>query len=139
MVARTKKAFTLVEVMLAVVIIGVLSTLIIPGIMKKWKQMEVNTTKSTMAALKSALNDYRQDVGHFPTAEEGGLEALVKRPKGIKKWDDSYLENTIDVPTDKWGQEFEYNIPPKKYKNYKYYEIISDGPEDAEEDIHMGQ
>jgi general secretion pathway protein G len=140
MISQKKEAFTLMEVMLAVVIIGVLSTLVVPGIIKKMRNMKINTTMHTMAALKSALMDYNQDVGHFPSAEEGNLKALLKRPRGIKKWDGPYIENTVDVPTDEWNNDFEYNKTPKKYKNiYKFYEIISDGPEDAEEDIHTGQ
>jgi general secretion pathway protein G len=139
--SQKKNAFTLMEVMIAIVIIGILATLAGPAMMRKWKQIEINTTRATMSAIKAALNDYREDIGHFPTKEEGGLEALVKKPKNVKNWNGpSYLEGRDEVPKDKWGQEFDYNKPPKKYGNlYRYYEIISDGPEDSEEEIHLGQ
>ena len=140
MLSKRKEAFTLMEVMLAVIIIGVLSTLAIPRIMRKMQDMKISATKATIASFKSALMDYNQDIGHFPSTEEGGLDALVKQPRGIKKWEDSYLEGRDSVPTDQWNNEFEYNKPPRKFKNlYKYYEIISDGPEDADEEIHDGQ
>jgi len=141
--AKKKDAFTLMEIMIAIVIMGILATLAGPALMRKMKQVRMNTTLSTMASLKSALNDYREDTGHFPSYEEGELEALVKRPKTVKNWDGPYLEGKETIPQDKWGNDFIYNIGPKiKHKNiYKYYEIISEGDEtDTKgEELHMGQ
>lgn len=141
-----QEAFTLMEVMIAVVIIGVLATLALPGIMRMRKQLKVNSTKATMAAIESALHDYREDVGHFPTRQEGGLEAIVVRPRGSagQKWDGSYLKGKIELPQDAWRYDFEFNLGPaiKDKARYKYYEIISSGPEgpDNEKDnISMGE
>jgi len=145
MVLRAKKrdAFTLLEVMIAIVIIGILATLVVPNVMKRWKNVRVNQTQATMAALKSALLDYKNDMGQFPTRREGGLQVLVEKPniKGAENWDGPYLEGK-KIPVDAWGQEFEYNRPPERYKGegYKYFEIISPGPdpEAGEPEIHMG-
>ena len=139
---KKQNAFSLIEVTLAVIIIGVLATLTGPAIMRKVRQLKVNATLSTMASFKSALNDYREDIGHFPNNDEGRLDALVKRPKSALKWAGPYLEGREDLPQDKWGNDFEYNCPPKKHKNlYHYYEIISEGDavDTKGEELHMGQ
>ena len=70
---KTKEAFTLIEIMVVMVMIAVIASLAIPGIMNKMEKMNINATKTTMSSVfKAALMDYREDVGHFPTAEEGG-------------------------------------------------------------------
>jgi|SaaInlStandDraft_4_1057021.scaffolds.fasta_scaffold71916_1 general secretion pathway protein G len=139
--SQKKDAFSLMEVMIAVIIMGVLASLAGPAILKKMRQLNVNATIATMANFKSALNDYREEVRHFPTKEEGGLEALVKAPKGLRGWDGSYLEGKTEIPLDRWGNEYVYNRPPKKYPVYKYYEIISEGDEvDTKgKELHDGQ
>jgi len=129
---RVSQGFSMMEVMLAVAIIGILAALVGPAIVKKLGQVKLNTTKATMASIKSAIMDYQNDVGHFPTKAEKGLQALVHSPRGAvsKKWDGPYLEGQDDVPQDAWGFDFEYNAPPVKNKGkFKYFEIISYGEE----------
>lgn len=136
--------FSIMEVMLAVAIMGILAVMIGPSIVKKLGQVKENTTKSTMATLKSALQDYYTDIGHFPNKSEKGLDALVVRPKGkaAKKWDGPYIEGESEIPTDAWGGEFEYNAPPARYKDkFKRYELISfgeSGEEGGDEEVVMG-
>lgn len=143
---RKKEAFTLMEVMIAVVVIGVLATLAIPGVMRMRRQLQKNSTKATMAGIESALHDYRDDIGHFPTRQEGGLEAIVVRPRGPagEKWDGPYLKGKDELPQDSWGYDFEFNLGPaiKSKTKYKYYEIISygpEGPDNEKDNISMGE
>ncbi len=138
---KKKKAFTMIEMMIVVAVIGFLLTLIGPRVIGLLKKGEISATRSTMAALKSAITEYRRDMGHFPTKKDGGLKALIVKPNipGNENWDGPYLEGTKEIPLDKWGNEFEYNCPPVKYKDkYRYYEIISEGPQGEDKPLDMG-
>jgi len=143
---QKREAFTLMEVMIAVVIIGIMATFAVPGIMRMLRKVKVNTTTGVMASIETALHDYRDDVGHFPRQKEGGLDALVQKPQGpgMEKWDGPYLKGKTEMPTDSWNNPFELNLPPNiiKKDKFKYYEIIShgpNGPEDESDDIYMGE
>ena len=143
MVLKKRNAFTMIEILVVVFIIGLLATLIGPRLVKMITKGEISATKATMAALKSSLVEYRQDMGHFPTKREGDLEALIVSPNtkaAGQYWSkDGYLEGTDEVPLDGWKNDFEYNCPPEVYKKkYKYYEIISEGPEGENAPIHAG-
>jgi len=128
---KAREAFTLMEVMLAVAIIGILAAVAGPAIMRKWREVNINTTKSTMQSIKAALMDYRQDMGHFPTKREGSLDALVQKPtvKGNERWDGPYLEGKSEMPTDAWNNDFIYNTGTEitQKDRFKYFEIISYG------------
>ncbi len=128
---RKNDAFTLMEVMLAVAILGILAALVGPGIVKKMRQVTVNTTKTKMENLKAAVLDYKVDIGHFPSKREGGLEALVVKPniKGADRWDGPYLSGRKEVPLDGWRNDFDYNVGQdiKNKDKYRYFEIISYG------------
>ena len=127
---QTRQAFTLVEVMIAVAIIGMMAAVVIPNIQKYLAKAKVSSTQTTMAAIKSALLDYQSDMGNFPTKREGGLDALIEKPnvKGSERWEGPYLEGQDEVPTDAWRNEFEYNTGSDiTQKKFKHYEIISHG------------
>jgi general secretion pathway protein G len=124
---KKHNAFTMIEIMIVIFIIGLLASVVGPNLIKWIGKGQVSTTKSTMASLKSALTTFKMDVGRFPDAKEG-LKALVT-PKADAKWkgyQGPYLEGTTEVPQDGWQRELEYNCPPQKFKGkYQYYEIIS--------------
>jgi general secretion pathway protein G len=143
----TKKqdAFTIMEVMIAVIVIGILATFAIPNVMRMWKKIKVNTTMGVMATIETALHDYREDIGHFPRRKEGGLDALVQKPQGqgMEKWDGPYIKGKTEMPLDAWNQPFELNLPPDivKKDKHKYYEIVShgpNGPDDETDNIYIG-
>jgi len=135
----TKKngAFTLMEIMLAVVIIGILVVILVPNIGRLMSRFQGNQAKILINTIKGGLNEYRIDVGRYPKRQEGGLNALIERPgKGTpvaNKWKGPYLDKN-EVPEDPWGQEFVYNCPPVRYKEYKMFEIYSLGPDQTESD-----
>lgn len=135
MTRAMRAGFSMVEILIAVVIMGLMATLIVPNVTRYFSQAKVTKTNATLQALKTAMLDYNRDMQHFPKKSEGGLDALVERPRGKagQKWDGPYLEGEDQVPEDAWGNEFEYNSPPVRHKGkYRYYEIISYG-EDGEE------
>jgi general secretion pathway protein G len=106
-VAR-KRGFTLLELLVVMVIIGMLAAYVGPKYFAQIGKSEVKTTKAQIVALEKALDQYRLDTGHYPTTEQG-LSALVTRPANEAKWDGPYL--TKAVPADPWGNSYVYKSP----------------------------
>jgi general secretion pathway protein G len=106
-VAR-KRGFTLLELLVVMVIIGMLAAYVGPKYFAQIGKSEVKTTKAQIVALEKALDQYRLDTGHYPTTEQG-LSALVTRPTNEAKWDGPYL--TKAVPADPWGNAYVYKSP----------------------------
>jgi general secretion pathway protein G len=141
MLSRKQDAFTLIEIMIVVIVIGVLATMVGPRIMKYWETIKLNQTKATIAGLQAGIQDYYGDVGSFPKR----LDYLLDSPGGkmAAKWRGPYLKGK-DLPLDPWNTEYEYNSPPIRFKaeyRYKYYEIFSLGPdkEESADDIQAGE
>jgi general secretion pathway protein G len=105
------KGFTLLELLVVVVIIGLLTGFVAPRFFGQVGKSEVNVAKAQIDALEKALDQYRLDVGRFPT-NELGLKALVDRPTTEPKWNGPYLKKA--VPLDPWGKEYAYKLPGTK-------------------------
>ena len=126
-----RSAFTMIEIMIVVFIIGLLSTILGPSLMKWVGKGEVSTTTANIGAIKSSLGEFRMDVGRNPTTAEG-LDVLISPPKDKAvqaRWHGPYIPGVEAVPMDAWGRPFIYNNPPVKFKGGKYqkYEIFSYG------------
>lgn len=108
--ARAQRGFTLIEIMIVVVIIGVLGALIVPQFMDRPDQAKVTAARSDLKAIATALEMYRLDNGHYPTTEQG-LQALVARPDTdppAPHWSPrGYLRQ---VPVDPWGSPYRYTL-----------------------------
>ena len=136
---KKHSAFTMIEIMIVIFIIGLLASVVGPNLIKLIGKGQVSSTKSTLAGLKAALTSFKMDVGRFPESEsknaKEGLKALIT-PKANAPWkgyQGPYLEGVTEVPQDAWQRDFEYNCPPQKFKGkYQYYEIISYGEKDKE-------
>ena len=116
--------FTLLELLVVVVIIGLLASYVGPRYFSQLGKTEVTTAKAQMQAFSRALDQYRLDTGRYPTVELG-LNALLTRPGNEPKWNGPYLQNT--VPLDPWGKPYLYKIPGEK----KEYDIVSYGKDGA--------
>ena len=103
--------FTLLELLVVVVIIGLLAGFVAPRYFGQVGKSEVNVAKAQIDALEKALDQYRLDTGHYPAAELG-LRALIDRPANEPKWAGPYLRK--DVPLDPWGKPYLYRIPGEK-------------------------
>ena len=103
--------FTLLELLVVVVIIGLLAGFVAPRYFGQVGKSEVNVAKAQIDALEKALDQYRLDIGRYPTAELG-LQALVQRPPNEPKWAGPYLRK--DVPLDPWGKPYAYRMPGEK-------------------------
>ena len=105
------RGFTLLELLVVVVIIGLLAGIVAPRYFGQVGKSEVNVAKAQLDALEKALDQYRLDIGHYPNAELG-LKALVERPPSEPKWSGPYLRK--DVPPDPWGRPYVYKVPGDK-------------------------
>ena len=137
MVVKKQDAFTMMEIMVVLMIIGFLMAVLGPRIVKFMAEADVRATKMKINKVKEAMNLYKMHLGYYPKNEEGGLKALLEKPAKLspakaQKWRGPYLEDEEDLE-DKWGDPLIYNRPPEKHKNYRIFEIISEGGESGEE------
>jgi len=112
--------FTLLELLVVMVIIGLLVGYVAPRYFAQLGKSEVKAARSQIAALGKALDVYRLDTGHYP-AQEAGLQALTTAPGNEPKWQGPYLEKA--VPLDPWGHPYLYRIPSEQGE----YDLISYG------------
>jgi general secretion pathway protein G len=102
------RGFTLLELLVVMVIIGLLAGYVAPQYFSQIGKSEVKVARAQIDALAKALDQFRLDTGHYPSVEQG-LAALVTRPQNEAKWDGPYLRK--DVPDDPWGKPYVYRVP----------------------------
>ncbi|TAN80878.1 MAG: type II secretion system protein GspG [Gallionella sp.] len=100
--------FTLLELLVVMVIIGLLAGYVAPRYFDQVGKSEVKVARAQIDAFEKAIETYRLDVGRYPTTEQG-LDALTKTPAGVAKWQGPYLKKT--VPPDPWGKPYLYKQP----------------------------
>ena len=105
---RHGRGFTLLELLVVMVIIGLLAAYVGPKYFSQIGKSEVKTVKAQIVGFEKALQQYRLDTGRFPTTEQG-LAALQARPANVTKWDGPYLEKAL--PMDPWGRAYVYVSP----------------------------
>ena len=125
--SRHQAGFTLIEIMVVVVILGVLAALVVPNIMSRPDQAKVTVAQTDIKAISSALEMYRLDNGNYPSSEQG-LEALVVAPSGTpeaRNWNpDGYLSK---VPLDPWNNPYQYEQPgTNNTTSYDLYSLGAD-------------
>ncbi len=130
----TKRGFTLIELMVVIVILGILAGLVLPRFMGRTEEAKRTKAKLQMENLEAALKLYKLDTGIYPSTEQG-LEALVQIPTtGVvpKNWrEGGYLEKS-QIPVDPWGKPYVYLSPGVKNKDFDLKSLGADGEEGGE-------
>ncbi|WP_431476907.1 type II secretion system major pseudopilin GspG [Massilia eburnea] len=118
---KTSKGFTLLELLVVIVIIGLLAAYVGPKYFSQLGKSEVTIAKAQIEAFDKALDTYRLDVGRYPSTEEGLASLLAAPATAGAKWNGPYLKK--GVPPDPWGRPYQYKAPGAKAE----YDIISLG------------
>jgi general secretion pathway protein G len=127
MQSRSKKlfrGFTLLELLVVIVILGILASYIGPKYFGQIGKSEVKVAHAQIDALEKSLAQYRLDVGHYPSAEIG-LNGLVTKPMSEPKWAGPYLSK--NVPPDPWGRPYMYKCCPGDHGDFDLYSYGKDG------------
>ena len=116
----TQAGFTLVELLVVMVILGLLVALVAPNYIGRVDSAKRDAARAQIENLGAALDMFRLDVGRYPNSQEG-LTALRQRPAGLDRWDGPYLKK--DVPKDPWGTQYIYRSPGER----EAYDLVSHG------------
>ena len=119
--------FTLIELLLVITIISVLAAVVVPRFFGRSNEARIAAAMQTIVGtLGTGLNMFEQDVGRYPTIDEG-LQVLVRNPQ-IRNWKGPYIQSAT-VPLDPWGNEYRYSYPSQLTNSEFLYDIVSAGPD----------
>lgn len=122
-VGNRTRGFTLLELLVVIVIIGLLAGLVAPRFFDQVSKSNTKIARAQLDSLEKALDQYRLDVGAYPTTEQG-LAALNAKPQSLEKWAGPYLKKA--VPPDPWGNRYLYKSPGD-HGDYDLSSLGSDG------------
>lgn len=117
---RDERAFTLIELIVVVLIIGLLAALVAPKFFGKVEESRIKAAQAQIELFGGALDQFRLDVGRYPSTSEG-LSALRVEVAGVENWRGPYIRK--EIPRDPWGREFAYTSPGE----HDEYDIVSLG------------
>ncbi len=114
------QGFTLLELLVVIVIIGLLAGLVAPRYFETVGKSKVKVVRAQMDTLSKVLEQYRLEVGTYPTQEQG-LAALMVQPAGVRRWQGPYLKK--EIPMDPWGNPYLFQLS----SNGREFDLISLG------------
>ena len=128
---NNQKGFTLIEIMVVVIILGLLAGIVLPKILGREEEAKVSAAKVQIKSMESALDGFKLDNGFYPTTDQG-LSALIKKPEVGRisdKWKEGGYLKPARIPKDPWGKDFLYFAPGNEGREY---EIVSYGPDNEQ-------
>jgi general secretion pathway protein G len=128
--SNKQRGFTLIELMIVLVILGLIAGIVGPQAMKYLGKGKTQSAKVQIENLSAALDMYRLEVGNYPTTSDG-LKALVAEPSGARGWNGPYLKKG-DVPKDPWNNDYQYKRPGSNNHPYDLSSFGADGANGGE-------
>jgi general secretion pathway protein G len=129
---KTTHGFTLLEMLVVLVIIGLLASLVGPKLFSRVDSAKVQTAETQIKTFQGVLDTMRLDIGRYPTEAEGlGLiNAAPTDPRLRARWKGPYMVE--DIPKDPWGNAYQYGVPGANGKPYALYSLGADGKRGGE-------
>ena len=131
-IEKSEAGFTLMELIVVLVILGMLAAVVGPNVFNKIMQSKDHVAKIQLAEFESALQLYSFDIGRLPTTAEG-LQALIQNPSGSESWKGPYMSKPV-IPTDPWDRPYIYKSPGD-HGDYDLSSAGADGVEGTADDI----
>ncbi len=116
--------FTLLELLVVLLVLGLLASFVAPRYFSQIGKSEAGVARAQIQSFGRAIDQYRLDVGRFPTNEQG-LAALYERPAGEARWSGPYMRDR--PPPDPWGRPYRYRTPGPAGKDYEVSSLGKDG------------
>ncbi len=123
---KCQRGFTLIELMVVMIILGLLAALVVPKMFGKLETAKTNAAYAQIELFGTALDSYRLDVGKYPTTSDG-MEALISPVSGAEEWNGPYLRKN-EIPLDPWGNPYTYESPGT-HGDYDLYSLGADNSE----------
>jgi general secretion pathway protein G len=132
---RRENGFTLVELLVVLVILGLIAAFAAPQVIKYLGKAKTDSATIQIQRLSVILDLYNLEVGQYPTTEEG-LQALIEQPVDAETWNGPYIKKA-DSLIDPWGQPYEYSSPGEhgEFDLFTLGRDVSDGGEGEDQDI----
>jgi general secretion pathway protein G len=118
-----RSAFTLIELLLVLVILGILAAIVVPKFAGRTEQARLTAAQTQISSFGTALDAFEVDNGYYPKGKSG-LQDLVQAPRDAQNWKGPYLK---EVPKDPWNNDYVYEYPGRRNQNS--YDLSSAGPD----------